>query len=49
MPLSFIELYYLVVDSKHQGKGLGSELLRKLKIKAQANGVRYIVTYADNN
>jgi len=45
----FVEIAFLAISSLEQVKGFGTRLMNKLKDHCKKEGIRYFLTYADNN
>jgi histone acetyltransferase len=45
----FIEIAFLAISSLEQVKGFGTRLMNKLKDHCKEEGIKYFLTYADNN
>ena len=45
----FIEIAFLAISSLEQVKGFGTRLMNKLKDYCKEKGIKYFLTYADNN
>jgi len=45
----FVEIAFLAITAIEQVKGYGTRLMNKFKAYLQKKGIKYMVTYADNN